>query len=141
MTDPLCYCVICNFFIGRFESFREKADRSDQLPTASYTEVEVMCTLCHVVCVLLQVTFTESLKNHPFFALSCFILIMLFVAGIHKRVVAPSMYLFYVLQDYNMSCDDVRPVGARSYLMHMRRTQRNCRFVWPAPSLLRDTTP
>ncbi|KAI0221720.1 Nuclear envelope phosphatase-regulatory subunit 1 [Lamellibrachia satsuma] len=56
-----------------------------------------------------NVTFLESLRNHPFFTFSCFVLIMLFVAGIHKRVVAPSIIASrcrQVLQDYNMSCDD-----------------------------------
>lgn len=42
----------------------------------------------------LQVSFLTSLWNHPFFTLSCITLIGLFFAGIHKRVVAPSMYPF-----------------------------------------------
>ncbi|XP_037103291.1 nuclear envelope phosphatase-regulatory subunit 1 isoform X1 [Syngnathus acus] len=83
-----------------------------------------------------KVSFFSSLWNHPFFTISCITLIALFFAGIHKRVVAPSMYpykpspfvcfslgwlshssltLFIhsiaarcrtVLAEYNMSCDD-----------------------------------
>ena len=34
----------------------------------------------------------QSLLNHPFFTFSCLILIALFLCGIHKRVVSPSMY-------------------------------------------------
>lgn len=41
---------------------------------------------------VLQVSFFSSLWNHPFFTISCITLIALFFAGIHKRVVAPSMY-------------------------------------------------
>ncbi|XP_036201771.1 nuclear envelope phosphatase-regulatory subunit 1 isoform X2 [Myotis myotis] len=39
-----------------------------------------------------KVSFLTSLWNHPFFTISCITLIGLFFAGIHKRVVAPSMY-------------------------------------------------
>ncbi|OXB57205.1 hypothetical protein ASZ78_000939 [Callipepla squamata] len=39
-----------------------------------------------------KVSFFTSLWNHPFFTISCITLIGLFFAGIHKRVVAPSMY-------------------------------------------------
>ncbi|XP_002732893.1 nuclear envelope phosphatase-regulatory subunit 1-like [Saccoglossus kowalevskii] len=56
-----------------------------------------------------QVTFFQSLYNHPFFAISCITLIILFLGGIHKRVVAPSIITARVrtiLADYNMSCDD-----------------------------------
>ncbi|KAH0619626.1 hypothetical protein JD844_000418 [Phrynosoma platyrhinos] len=68
-----------------------------------------------------KVSFFTSLWNHPFFTISCITLIGLFFAGIHKRVVAPSMYPFHsvlfrrksiaarcrtVLAEYNMSCDD-----------------------------------
>ncbi|XP_013923944.1 PREDICTED: nuclear envelope phosphatase-regulatory subunit 1 [Thamnophis sirtalis] len=41
-----------------------------------------------------KVSFFTSLWNHPFFTISCITLIGLFFAGIHKRVVAPSMYPF-----------------------------------------------
>uniref|UniRef100_A0A8C4QXM9 Nuclear envelope phosphatase-regulatory subunit 1 n=1 Tax=Eptatretus burgeri TaxID=7764 RepID=A0A8C4QXM9_EPTBU len=56
-----------------------------------------------------QVAFFVSLWNHSFFAVSCIILIGLFLAGIHKRVVAPSIIVERcrtVLAEYNMSCDD-----------------------------------
>ncbi|MBN3321029.1 NEPR1 protein, partial [Atractosteus spatula] len=43
-----------------------------------------------------KVSFFTSLWNHPFFTISCITLIGLFFAGIHKRVVAPSMYPFYL---------------------------------------------
>ncbi|XP_018421245.1 PREDICTED: nuclear envelope phosphatase-regulatory subunit 1 isoform X1 [Nanorana parkeri] len=44
-----------------------------------------------------KVSFFTSLWNHPFFTISCITLIGLFFAGIHKRVVAPSMYPFIIL--------------------------------------------
>jgi len=44
------------------------------------------------VYVYTQVTFTESVINHPLFAVSSVILLLLFLLGIHKRVVMPSMY-------------------------------------------------
>uniref|UniRef100_H2ZIX7 Nuclear envelope phosphatase-regulatory subunit 1 n=1 Tax=Ciona savignyi TaxID=51511 RepID=H2ZIX7_CIOSA len=53
--------------------------------------------------------FLYSLWQHPFFTISSLILIFLFFAGIHKRVVAPSIIvgrLQTVLDDYNMSCDE-----------------------------------
>ncbi|GAB6026908.1 Nuclear envelope phosphatase-regulatory subunit 1 [Chamberlinius hualienensis] len=56
-----------------------------------------------------QVTFLQSLLNHPFFTISSLILFSLFLAGIHKRVVAPSIItsrVRQVLQDFNMSCDN-----------------------------------
>lgn len=56
-----------------------------------------------------KVSFTESLMLHPFFTLSCLTLVLLFICGIHKRVVAPSIIANrcrQVLTDYNMSCDD-----------------------------------
>uniref|UniRef100_A0A3P8SRD9 Nuclear envelope phosphatase-regulatory subunit 1 n=1 Tax=Amphiprion percula TaxID=161767 RepID=A0A3P8SRD9_AMPPE len=55
------------------------------------------------------VSFFSSLWNHPFFTISCITLIALFFAGIHKRVVAPSIIAARcrtVLAEYNMSCDD-----------------------------------
>ncbi|KAK1330630.1 hypothetical protein QTO34_010826 [Cnephaeus nilssonii] len=61
------------------------------------------------VFVLKQVSFLTSLWNHPFFTISCITLIGLFFAGIHKRVVAPSIIAARcrtILAEYNMSCDD-----------------------------------
>ncbi|XP_075394088.1 nuclear envelope phosphatase-regulatory subunit 1 isoform X1 [Tenrec ecaudatus] len=57
-----------------------------------------------------KVSFFTSLWNHPFFTISCITLIGLFFAGIHKRVVAPSIIAARcrtILAEYNMSCDDV----------------------------------
>ncbi|GFT33463.1 nuclear envelope phosphatase-regulatory subunit 1 [Nephila pilipes] len=56
-----------------------------------------------------QVGFVQSLVNHLFFTISSAILITLFVMGIHRRVVAPSIIVSrvrQVLADFNMSCDD-----------------------------------
>ncbi|XP_072013246.1 nuclear envelope phosphatase-regulatory subunit 1-like [Amphiura filiformis] len=56
-----------------------------------------------------QVSFLQSLFNHPFFAFSGLMLILLFFCGIHKRVVAPAIITARcrsVLADFNMSCDD-----------------------------------
>ncbi|XP_013408711.1 nuclear envelope phosphatase-regulatory subunit 1 [Lingula anatina] len=56
-----------------------------------------------------HVSFFQSLLNHPFFTITCIILLGLFLCGIHKRVVAPSIIASrcrMVLADYNMSCDD-----------------------------------
>lgn len=56
-----------------------------------------------------EVSFTQSLWNHPFFTISSVILVFLFVLGIHKRVIAPSIITTrtrQVLSDFNMSCDD-----------------------------------
>ncbi len=39
----------------------------------------------------------SSLWNHPFFTISCILLLLLFISGIHKRVIAPSMYPLYTL--------------------------------------------
>uniref|UniRef100_A0A2K6GHE5 Nuclear envelope phosphatase-regulatory subunit 1 n=1 Tax=Propithecus coquereli TaxID=379532 RepID=A0A2K6GHE5_PROCO len=50
-----------------------------------------------------------SLWNHPFFTISCITLTGLFFAGIHKKVLAPSIIAARcqtVLAEYNMSCDD-----------------------------------
>ncbi|KAL1128942.1 hypothetical protein AAG570_013476 [Ranatra chinensis] len=56
-----------------------------------------------------DVSFMQSLINHPFFATSSVVLFFLFVSGIHKRVIAPSIITSrtrLVLTDFNMSCDD-----------------------------------
>jgi len=60
--------------------------RSD---SASGVTFPLNAFLCHL---FPQVSFFSSLWNHPFFTISCVTLIGLFFAGIHKRVVAPSMY-------------------------------------------------
>lgn len=56
-----------------------------------------------------DVAFVQSLFNHLFFATSTLILAILFLMGIHKRVVAPSIICSrtrQVLADFNMWCDD-----------------------------------
>lgn len=68
-----------------FDQMKEKKSK-----TLSYrTFLKLLLSLLD-----LQVSFLSSLWNHPFFTISCITLIALFFAGIHKRVVAPSMYPF-----------------------------------------------
>ncbi|PBC30055.1 Transmembrane protein [Apis cerana cerana] len=55
------------------------------------------------------VSFTQSLCNHPFFAIASIILVILFMMGVHRRVIAPSIITQRarsVLSNFNMSCDD-----------------------------------
>ncbi|OAD56693.1 Nuclear envelope phosphatase-regulatory subunit 1 like protein, partial [Eufriesea mexicana] len=55
------------------------------------------------------VSFTQSLCNHPFFAIASIILVILFMMGVHRRVIAPSIITQRarsVLGNFNMSCDD-----------------------------------
>uniref|UniRef100_UPI00358E97A2 nuclear envelope phosphatase-regulatory subunit 1 isoform X2 n=1 Tax=Myxine glutinosa TaxID=7769 RepID=UPI00358E97A2 len=81
-----------------------------------------------------QVAFFVSLWNHTFFTVSCIVLIGLFLAGIHKRVVAPSMYPFSVkntasMQDIqrasNASCCICLPVCGIHAFLHYRRALQN----------------
>jgi len=56
-----------------------------------------------------NVSLSQSLWNHPFFTISCSALLLLFLFGIHKRVVAASIIASRCrtfLGEYNMSCDD-----------------------------------
>ncbi|XP_012263277.1 nuclear envelope phosphatase-regulatory subunit 1 isoform X2 [Athalia rosae] len=55
------------------------------------------------------VSFTQSLCNHPFFTVASIVLVILFLMGVHRRVIAPSIITQRarsVLGDFNMSCDD-----------------------------------
>lgn len=55
-----------------------------------------------------DVTFVESLHNHLFFTFNYIGLIILFMLGIHRRVVAPAILVSrirQVLENFNMSCD------------------------------------
>jgi hypothetical protein len=55
-----------------------------------------------------KVSFVESLRNHIYFTFNCIVLIVLFMFGIHKRVVAPTIIVSRiksVLENFNMSCD------------------------------------
>ncbi|XP_077291212.1 CTD nuclear envelope phosphatase 1 regulatory subunit 2 isoform X2 [Arctopsyche grandis] len=56
-----------------------------------------------------MVPFSLSLWNHPYFFFTSILLILLFLFGIHKRVIAPSIITARtrtVLADFNMSCDE-----------------------------------
>jgi len=56
-----------------------------------------------------QVSFFSSLWNHPTFSLTSLTMILLFLMGIHRRVVAPSIFVQRtreVLFDFSMDCDD-----------------------------------
>jgi len=44
-----------------------------------------------------QITLLQSLLNHLFFTINCIILIALFFIGIHKKVVAPQMYVCHFI--------------------------------------------
>ncbi|XP_052872480.1 nuclear envelope phosphatase-regulatory subunit 1 homolog [Anopheles cruzii] len=51
----------------------------------------------------------ESLLNHSVFTISTIILLLLFVFGIHKLVIAPQIITLRtrnVLAEFNMSCDE-----------------------------------
>ncbi|XP_018336793.1 nuclear envelope phosphatase-regulatory subunit 1 isoform X2 [Agrilus planipennis] len=55
------------------------------------------------------VPLSQSLSNHPFFILATVILVIIFLLGVHKRVIAASIITTRtreVLIDFNMSCDD-----------------------------------
>ena len=50
-----------------------------------------------------------SLYNHPFFTLSSLLTLALFFAGVHRRIVAPFIFVSRardVLYDLSMDCDD-----------------------------------
>lgn len=65
-----------------------------------------------------RVTFIQSLNNHKFFTFNCLALLILFVLGIHRRVVAPAIIVSrikLVLENFNLSCDhDGRLILKRS---------------------------
>lgn len=55
-----------------------------------------------------SVTLLESLHNHSFFTFNSTGLIILFLLGIHRKVVAPAIIVSrirQVLENFNMSCD------------------------------------
>eukprot|EP00071_Canis_lupus_P033679 XP_022267236.1 nuclear envelope phosphatase-regulatory subunit 1 isoform X2 [Canis lupus familiaris] len=54
-------------------------------------DLQNIFTVCNLPPGVGEVSFFTSLWNHPFFTISCITLIGLFFAGIHKRVVAPSI--------------------------------------------------
>jgi len=56
-----------------------------------------------------EVSFQASLYNHPFFTLSSIATLLLFLAGVHRRIVSPSIFVSRgreVLADLSMDCDD-----------------------------------
>jgi len=56
-----------------------------------------------------EVSFVDSLMNHPFFSFSTLFIVALFLLGAHRRVVAPSIFVQRtreVLYDFAMDCDD-----------------------------------
>ncbi|KAF2357917.1 Nuclear envelope phosphatase-regulatory subunit 1 [Trinorchestia longiramus] len=56
-----------------------------------------------------QQPFLHSLLNHYFFSIAALVLVLLFMCGIHRKVIAPSIIASRtraVLKDFNMSCDD-----------------------------------
>ena len=88
-TSQVCFRTLVSFS----NQFYIKAE-SQNLVTISlhamYQEIYALCSYLRFASI--QVSFTQSLWNHPFFTLSCVMLVFLFLCGIHKRVVAPSMY-------------------------------------------------
>lgn len=56
-----------------------------------------------------QVSFFNSMLLHPFFSTTSLTMIVLFLFGIHRRVVAPTIVVNRtreVLFDFSMDCDD-----------------------------------
>jgi len=56
-----------------------------------------------------EVSFQASLYNHPFFTLSSVMTLGLLFAGVHRRIVAPSIFVSRardVLADLSMDCDE-----------------------------------
>lgn len=61
-----------------------------------------------------EVSFFQSLLYHKLFTLSCITLVVLFMMGLHKRIMIQNIVLNrskIILQDFNMSCDDVNEPG------------------------------
>uniref|UniRef100_A0A182Y0S2 Transmembrane protein 188 n=1 Tax=Anopheles stephensi TaxID=30069 RepID=A0A182Y0S2_ANOST len=68
----------------------------------------------------------ESLLNHSIFTISTIILLILFVFGIHKLVIAPQIITSRtknVLAEFNMSCDETGKLIVRP------RPQNNSRYM------------
>lgn len=56
-----------------------------------------------------EVSFWSSLMIHPFFSVSAVTILVLLLLGIHRRVVAPSIFVSRVrevLYDFAMDCDE-----------------------------------
>ena len=86
-----------------------------------------------------EVSFLSSLSNHLFFAMSTSSILVLFLFGIHRRVVAPSIFVQRareVLFDFAMDCDETgklilkpRPATAWVNLLRTTRTSLESLFV------------
>lgn len=64
------------------------------------------------------VSFIESLWFHPLFSLSCICLVGVFLGGIHRRVVAPTILANRtrnILTDFNMDCEDEGKIILKSW--------------------------
>jgi len=76
-----------------------------------------------------KVSLIESLHNHTLFTLNCFVLISLFMMGVHKKAVAPAIIVSRiksVLENFNMSCDqNGRLILKRSSSTHGTTTANN----------------
>ncbi|XP_034249458.1 nuclear envelope phosphatase-regulatory subunit 1 isoform X2 [Thrips palmi] len=71
-----------------------------------------------------EVSFTQSLLNHPFFTISSVILVILFIIGAHKQVICPRIITSRareVLVDYGMSCDDAGKLILRHHPITLKR--------------------
>ncbi|EEB19315.1 conserved hypothetical protein, partial [Pediculus humanus corporis] len=88
-----------------------------QPPTIRWRVVLLVVSICTAVGAwywltdpaLSSISFPQSLWSHLFFTVSSSTLVLLFLFGIHKRVMAPSIIASrtrVVLSDFNMSCDE-----------------------------------
>ncbi|VDH97253.1 Hypothetical predicted protein [Mytilus galloprovincialis] len=67
-----------------------------------------------------KVYLSTSLWNHPCFTISCIVLLMLFLCGIHKRVVAPSMYpLYNEFKTFDLCCQVVKSGSLENHVLYM----------------------
>lgn len=101
-----------------------------QVPTKRWRIILLISTLTTVIAFaqwrydmeVEKLSILESLHNHLFFSFNCIIIISLFMIGIHKKVVAPTIIVSRiksVLENFNMSCDH----NGRLILKRSRITQ------------------
>lgn len=101
LYSKLC-CICCSALcpynfqpsIGYLADYRDTDAKVSQpnVHTAlslALLSLKVLLFVCNF-----QASFVQSLMNHMFFTISSIILVILFLMGIHKRVVTPSMYPF-----------------------------------------------
>ncbi|KAK6645535.1 Nuclear envelope phosphatase-regulatory subunit 1 [Polyplax serrata] len=88
-----------------------------QPPTIRWRVVLIIVSICTAIGAwhwltdpaLSTISFSQSLWTHLFFTISSSLLVTLFLFGVHKRVMAPSIIASRtraVLSDFNMSCDE-----------------------------------